>query len=124
MRALAFFMVPIALVVGALHCTSDDSTGPTDAGLDGGVDICDIDAYTGVGKPCPQVSGRLCFKYCDAGGVKCVQGASGPVWKNFDDFSCIPESGPLDDTGAGDAAPPDDAGSDAPDDATTDATGD
>lgn len=101
MRTLVLFSILLGLASGAVACSTTDAS-PTDASADreSGVDLCDLDAFTGNGNPCPTVSTRLCFKLCTNGGCRCVQGTSGPVWKCVNDFSCFADGSPFDDGGA------------------------
>ena len=97
-----------SLSSGLVACSTTDAA-PTDASVDreSGVDLCDLDAFSGNGNPCPNVSTRLCFKLCTNGGCRCVQGPSGPVWSCVNDFSCFADGSPFDDAaveaGGGDA---------------------
>ena len=100
-RLIALFATTACFLIAA-QCT-DNSGNSGDAGADSPVDICDLDAYTGNGKACPLVSGRLCFQECEAGGCRCVASSSGPVWSCTFDNSCFPDCGPLDDCGGPDA---------------------
>lgn len=97
--------------------TSDDTTSDASVNTDSGIDICDLDAFSGNGNACPVVSTRLCFRFCDAGGCRCSQGASGPVWKCVNDFSCYPDGAPNldggDDDATSDAGTSDGGGTDA-----------
>jgi hypothetical protein len=92
-------------ILALAGCSTTDDT-PTDASTnkDGSIDICDLDAFSGNGNACPAVSSRLCFPLCDAGGCRCSQGASGPVWKCVNDFSCFADGSPLADGGDDDAS--------------------
>jgi hypothetical protein len=98
-------------------CDTNADDVATDASLskDSAPDLCDLDAFTGNGNACRGVSNRVCFPFCDAGGCRCVQGTSGPIWKCVNDFSCFPDGAPSDDAGnETDASPTDasDAGAD------------
>ena len=134
MRKLALLLSLAGFFVLAARCGGDDSSTPTDAGVDA-YDLCDLDAFlqepklydatATTGLPCPGVSNRVCFAECEAGGCKCVASASGPVWKCTEDFSCLPDGSPLDDTGAPDAGAVDSAsGDDASDAQSVDASND
>lgn len=103
----------LPLLLGLAGCSTTD-TSPTDASTkqESGVDLCDVDAFTGNGNPCPNVATRVCFKLCANGGCKCVQGATGPVWSCVNDFSCFADGSPFDDAST-------DAGNDATLDAGT-----
>lgn len=109
-RTLALVATLASMAAGVARCSSDDTSanGGDASTNDGSVDLCDLNAYTGVGKPCAYTSTRVCFQQCEAGGCKCVAGSSGPVWSCVSDFSCAPETGPLDDVVV-DTAPPLDA---------------
>jgi len=111
----ALLSVTITALGGStvMSCSSDDtpSTAP-DATADAPADLCDLNAYTGVGKPCAYVSSKLCFRQCNTGGCKCTASASGPVWACVSDFSCLPDGSPLDDASP-DTSTPLDAGADA-----------
>src|SRR5215831_11168321 len=83
---------------------------PADAAKDASA-VCDT--FTKVGDPCGPAGSTICFQECDHGGCQCkTNGSGGGVWTCTTDLSCVPEAGPLDDTGA---PPPDDAALDAPD---------
>ncbi len=109
MRTFASTVLLAALVgVALLRCSTSSNAPAADASADALPDLCDLNAYTGVGKPCAYVSSKVCFKQCTIGGCKCVAGASGPTWTCVTDVSCEPDSGPLDDapndtSSAGDA---------------------
>lgn len=99
--------IAFLLALGLFGCSTNDATaqdGGGDAAYDGGVDLCDFDAFSGAGNACPHSSSRVCFAQCATGGCKCTQGATGAVWKCTTDLSCIPDGGPLDDAGPDDAA--------------------
>jgi hypothetical protein len=93
--------------------TSDD--GGAASANDAGPDVYAVcDTFTKVGDPCGPAGATVCFKECDKGGCECKPtAAGGGVWTCTTDLSCVPEAGPLDDTGA----PDDDAGVDASSDA-------
>ncbi|HEX7601078.1 MAG TPA: hypothetical protein VF316_05710 [Polyangiaceae bacterium] len=118
-RILFLLVLPLGLF--GLGCSTDDSAqdGGADGAHDGPIDLCDVDAFSGSGNACAHLSDRVCFPQCTTGGCKCAQGATGPVWKCTSDFSCVPDSGPLDDA-APDDATPDDAATDGGVDAATD----
>ena len=106
----------LALAPFAFGCSTTDASaqdGGGDGAYDGGIDLCDIDAYSGSGNPCPRASDRVCFQQCATGGCKCSLSATGPVWKCTTDLSCVPDSGPLDDAGSDDDAATSDGGADA-----------
>ncbi len=124
-------MVASALAFGA--CSSSDSGDSGDAGDETGVvvDAGLCNSFTKPGDPCGPISGTVCFPMCQTGGCQCVQqaGSTHGVWQCQSDFSCFPESGPLDDTGAqGDDASQgtdaNEAGGDAASDAPSDAPAD
>lgn len=102
----------LALGLFGFGCSTDDATadGGSDGAADVAVDLCDFDAFSGSGNACPRKSDRLCFAQCSTGGCKCIQGATGPVWKCTSDFSCLPDASPLDDAAPDDAAVSSDAG--------------
>lgn len=116
-------MISSALAFGA--CSSDDSGDASDAGDEFGVlaDAGLCNSFTKPGDPCAPISGTVCFPMCATGGCQCVQPAGGGtgVWQCQSDFSCFPEAGPLDDTGAPETGGDDASGDDASDDATVDA---
>jgi hypothetical protein len=90
------------LAGAGLNCGSGDNGSGDDSGaaFDTYVEgpyLCDF--FTEVGAPCPQASPNVCFPLCTDGGCYCVATASGPVWECSTDLSCLPESGPLDDSG-------------------------
>lgn len=117
-------LLVFALGLFGLGCSTDDAVpdGGSDGSADAARDLCDIDAFSGTGNPCPRTSDRVCFAQCATGGCKCTKGAAGPVWKCTSDFSCVPDSSPFDDAAADDAIAPVDAASDADAaDATSDA---
>ena len=93
-------LLPLIFGLAACDTNADDVVPDGSVTKDSGVDICDLDAFTGNGNACRAVSNRVCFPLCDAGGCRCVQGSSGPVWKCVNDFSCYPDGGPLDDSGS------------------------
>jgi hypothetical protein len=86
-------------------CSSNDDADGGDSGLDGTyVDaptFCDF--FTEAGAPCPAVSKTQCFAMCTTGGCYCSATSSGPRWVCTEDFSCVPEAGPLEDSGSADA---------------------
>ncbi len=115
----SLLLVPLlVLPFGLEACDTNADDVATDASVtkDAAPDLCDLDAFSGNGNACRAVSTRVCFAFCDAGGCKCVQGASGPIWKCVNDFSCFPDAAPTDDAG------PDDATTDGP--TTTDGAAD
>jgi hypothetical protein len=113
--ALAISGVAAAIVAA---CTSGDSGGAGGASSDAAIDgafICNVDSFLeagGNGAPCPMVSPVRCFACGEAGGCYCRPGEGGPRWQCIidpNDPTCVPESGPRDDTGTGDDAPTNDA---------------
>lgn len=127
-RIASLLALGLALGVLGVGCSTTDGAtqdGGSDGAADGALDLCDVNAFTGSGNACPRLSDRLCFLQCSTGGCKCAQGATGPVWKCTSDFSCVPDSGPLDDAGTDDdAAPADAAPADGGDAAAADASAD
>lgn len=118
----ALFCLTIVALAGsaAVQCGGDATTSPAnDAATEPPVDLCNVDTYTGVGKPCPYVSSKLCFRQCDSGGCKCVGSPNGPVWSCVTDHACDLDGSPLDDV-VTDTSSPIDAGADAIADAPTD----
>lgn len=105
MRTILLLALASSLISGLVACSTNDAN-PTDASVDreSGVDLCDIDAFSGNGNPCAAVSTRVCFKLCTNGGCRCVQGSSGPVWSCVNDFSCFADASPFDDAATTDAA--------------------
>ena len=96
---------------GGGDTSSSGGPAPADAGQDVYA-VCDT--FTKVGDPCGPTGSTICFPECDHGGCLCKpNGNGGGVWTCTTDLSCVPEAGPLDDSGS----PPDDAGADAPIDA-------
>jgi hypothetical protein len=102
---LGVFGIALAVVLAGagVNCGSDDNSTGDDSGaaFDTYVEgpyLCDF--FTEVGAPCPQASPILCFALCTDGGCYCEQGPSGPVWACTTDLSCLPDGGPLDDSGS------------------------
>jgi hypothetical protein len=85
---------------------SGDAGAPP-AAVDAAPDVYGVcDTFTKVGDPCGPAGSTICFVECDSGGCQCRPTASGGgVWTCKTDLSCVPEAGPLDDTGS-----PEDAG--------------
>jgi hypothetical protein len=96
------FAIAAALSSGPA-CTSaaDDSDGGTSASVDGAYadapTFCDF--FTEAGAPCPAVSATACFPMCATGGCYCRASSTGPRWTCTVDFSCVPDAGPLEDSG-------------------------
>jgi hypothetical protein len=86
--------------------------GPMDAGP--AANLCDIDAFTGVGTACPMASALVCFPECEAGGCTCEATAAGPRWACVTDRSCLPSCAPIDDACAEEAGADDALDGDAP----------
>lgn len=110
----------LAMAMALVGCSSDDSPSNTaDASVSDGASIDPCDYWTTSGDICPIATGRVCFPECTSGGCRCRRQADGQLrWSCVTDTSCLPDSGPLDDTGAPDvvmdvSAP--DAGDDASD---------
>src|SRR5262245_56192991 len=105
-------------LVAVCACSTEESGAPADAGGDVLGEPCQY--FTHSGDVCPVPTKQVCFPECTTGGCACRAGADGVLrWSCVTDLTCVPESGPLDDTGTGD----DDAASG--DDATVqDASGD
>jgi hypothetical protein len=94
--------------------SADDSGAPPQDASPDVFAVCN--SFTKVGDPCGPSGATVCFPECDKGGCQCKPTATGGgVWTCTTDLSCVPEAGPLDDSGS----PPDDSGSadDAPSDA-------
>jgi hypothetical protein len=97
-------------------CGGNKATSP-DAGIvdaAGSVDLCDLDAFTGVGTACPVASPVVCFPMCEAGGCSCDETPDGPRWSCVTDLSCQAACAPTDDACAADAGAADAAAADAP----------
>ena len=98
-------------------CPSSGGGDATDSGpatADAGADVYAVcDTFTKVGDPCGPAGSTICFQECTRGGCQCKPNGSGGTWTCTTDLSCMPEAGPLDDSGS----PPHDSGGDAPADA-------
>lgn len=85
------FVVLIFLAACSTSSTTD--AGP-EAGVDSGLDLCDLDAFLdggGSGHTCPMVSTRLCFHNmtdCPKQGCQCVSTPMGRQWKCTTDDTC------------------------------------
>jgi hypothetical protein len=113
----------LALILFACDSDSTSDAG-SDSTIDGPVDLCDPNAFIasgGSGHTCPNVSSRICFPVCDAGGgCTCTATDIGPIWEcNNGGPACVPcNTSPYADADcpdADDGGPGDDAGDDASD---------
>jgi hypothetical protein len=110
-RAIGVGVFGLAAAITLASAGVDCSSGDDNSGDDGGGYVFDsyvegpyfCDDFTEVGAPCPYASPTICFPLCTDGGCYCRQTANGPVWQCDTDLSCLPESGPLDDSGDFDA---------------------
>jgi hypothetical protein len=118
-RTLALLACLLGAATAVARCSSDDTATSADAAADAPIDLCDLDAYSGSGNPCPYASPKLCFQQCDNGGCRCVASSKGPIWSCKTDFSCVPDVGPLDDV-INDVTSTDDASADVIVDAPSD----
>jgi hypothetical protein len=96
----------LAIASASLGCGGDHAeaaeAGPEDATA--AVNVCDIDAFTGVGTACPAPSALVCFPQCEAGGCSCQATPDGPRWACVTDRSCLPSCAPIDDACAAEAS--------------------
>ena len=117
----------LATLVGALamvsaacgngdHTAAEGGTAADGDAASPASDLCDLDAFTGSGMPCPIASPVVCFPECEAGGCSCTETASGPRWSCVTDLSCTAPCAPIDDA----CAATEDAGSAAGEDARSD----
>jgi hypothetical protein len=101
--------LPVVLLACVWACDSDSSSdGGSDATTEPNVDLCDPNAFIasgGSGHTCPNVSSRVCFPVCDAGGgCTCTGTDIGPIWECYNPPACVPcNDSPFADAGCPDA---------------------